>query len=137
MFQILPHTADIRLLVKGETPEILFQSALEGMACLQTGAYGGKPDGTPVRQDQLQIRSLDQTALLIDFLSEVLTHSQVYKVVYCQVQFDQLSDVQLSATIFGWPVAEFEKDIKAVTYHEAEIHTDKDLLLTTMIIFDI
>ena len=139
-YEFLPHVADIRLKVKGDNLENLFSAALHGMAKLI------KSDECPILKElneddiikeTIEISSIDSTSLLIDFLSELLTHSQINKSVYCKVKFDKLTDNFLKAIIFGVKINSFDEDIKAVTYHEAEIKKDSAGNLETIIIFDI
>ncbi len=134
-YEFHPHTADVRLLVKADTPEELFKVSLDGMAqllkkdlCKQTDKFEEK--------ENVKIKSADSTTLLIDFLSEVLTQSQINKAVYCNVDFKNLSENFLECTIYGKRVDKFDEDIKAVTYHEAEIKKEGGVLQTN-IIFDI
>jgi SHS2 domain-containing protein len=137
MFKILSHTADIRLYVTASESEELFESALRGMANLQKGDFCEQQDQSFVIQDSIQLNAIDRTSLLIDFLSKVLTLSQINRVIYCKVNFLKLSDTELTATIEGNKVNFFDEDIKAVTYHEAELIENKDRQLETVIIFDI
>lgn len=134
--KVLPHTADIRLLVEGSSPEELFEAALEGMAGLIKDALNELEKGKPVTKS-IEIESPDQTALLIDFLSSVLTLTHENKAVFTKVNFDKLSDNSLSATISGFETDGFDDDIKAVTYHEAEIRKNSIGDLETIIVFDI
>jgi SHS2 domain-containing protein len=136
-FTILPHTADTRLSVTGETAEQLFRSSLEGLSHIQKRDFCKEQQGLYVRQDVIQIKSPDITGLLIDFLSEVLTLSHINKVVYCEVIFHKFFQTELIATIKGNKVNYFDEDVKAVTYHEAEVKKNRNNQLETVIIFDI
>ena len=136
-YQLLPHIADIRLQVRAATLEELFRSALAGMTELQK-KDGCHPAGESLPlQENIAIESGDRTSLLIDFLSAVLTRSHIQKALYCELSFGQLSETRLSATLRGKPANGFDEDIKAVTYHEAEIITHENGELETRIIFDI
>jgi SHS2 domain-containing protein len=136
-FQFLPHTADVRLNVTGKTPEEIFRSALQGMGYLLKKGFCKQQEGLFFSQEKIMVKATDRTSLLIDFLSETLTLSHINKVVYCEASFHKLSDTDLSATIKGNKVHYFDEDIKAVTYHEAEIKLNETGQLETMIIFDI
>ena len=128
------HTADVRLVVQGDSLEELFRAALEGMAELI------KHDGFSQKGDQVETISLsaaDSTSLLIDFLSEVLTRTHVNNVVYNTVDFSVLNEKDLEAIVRGCSVEAFDEDVKAVTYHEAEIKKNKEGLFETVIVFDI
>ena len=136
-FRFIPHTADVRLQVAGNSVEDLFRSALLGMAFLQKRDFCIGQKGIFSRQDDLKLKAVDLTVLLIDFLSEVLTLSQINKTVYCDVKFKHLTETTLTAIISGSQLDYFDEDIKAVTYHEAEIKHNAKKELETIIVFDI
>ncbi|MFC1894441.1 archease [Candidatus Dependentiae bacterium] len=137
-YEFLPHIADIRLKIKGDCLEDLFTVAMQGMGNLiKSGACPFKEEDNELLKEKIEISSIDSTSLLIDFLSEILTHSQIDKSVYCKVKFSKINNNFVSATIFGKKVEIFDEDIKAVTYHEAEIKKDEKGIFSTIIIFDI
>lgn len=137
MFTILPHTADVRLLVTGEDLRDVFASALKGMAAIQRHGACDVQTGKQGVREKTDIRASDKTTLLIDFLSHLLTLSHIHKVIFCHIEFDMLTETHITATITGYPVDYTDEDIKAVTYHEADLQTNETGALETMIIFDI
>lgn len=133
-YEILEHTADLRLKTEGDSLEELFLAALEGMNNVI------KKDicsDVPKLVVEIKLAAIDETALLIDFLSEVLTKSHERKAVFCKVEFQSLKASEFKAKIFGVPVDQFDEDIKAVTYHEANIIKNAQENYETMIVFDI
>lgn len=132
--QILSHTADVRLKAEGSTREELFRAALEGMTEIQNPKR--KAEGEKIMK-KMHIASADQTALLIDFLSEVLAQSHIEKAVFDNVVFTKLTSSELEVEITGERVEGFEEDIKAVTYHGAEIAKKDEGDYTVTILFDI
>ena len=139
-YKFLSHVADVRLEVQADSMQELFQVALEGMAELikkKACALQQDENITETIKEKMEISSVDSTTLLIDFLSEVLTYTQLNKAVFCKVKLKKLTLNFLSATIFGQKVDGFDEDIKAVTYHEAEIIKDENGKFKTIIIFDI
>ena len=133
-YELVEHTADVRLKLQADNLEELFEAALEGMAeLIKQGAC--KEQQT--QQISLDTRSLDSTTLLIDFLSDVLTQTHIHKVVYCKATFRKFNDTAISAQLIGVPVDSFDEDVKSVTYHEAEVKKNKDGLYETVVIFDI
>ena len=134
-YKFTAHTADVRLQVQANTLEELFKVSLEGMNLLIKKNFCSKEKEFDLKED-IKIESIDATTLLIDFLSEVLTSCQINKAIYCNINFKHLSDKSLECIIMGIKVDRFDEDIKAVTYHEAEIKKENDMLQTT-IIFDI
>jgi SHS2 domain-containing protein len=134
-YQILPHTADVRLKVFGKTKEELFKNAVSGMAQILKK--------TPPKADQplaekISVKSPDINSLLVDFLSEVLYQSQVNHAVYRDVKFSKFAETELVAEISGFKVDEFDEEIKAVTYHELEIKkSPAGGIFETIIVFDV
>lgn len=134
-YKLIGHTADIRLLVQADSQQELFLGALQGMASIISTA--SCHTSTPAVTHTIKIKSYDPTVLLIDFLSETLTLSHVLKAVFYSATFTILTPNQLEAVVHGIPVIQFDEDIKAVTYHEAEIVQDNQGNLSTIIVFDI
>lgn len=88
------------------------------MASLQAKGDGRKAKGV-IRK--VQMKSLDKHALLVDFLSEALTLSDMHNEVYSEVTFSEFSETTLAGELHGFPVEGFDEDIKAVTHHGLEI----------------
>lgn len=133
-FEILPHTADLRIKAFGATKEELFKNSLIGMSSFIKKSIINR---NPEIEKEIKIQSTDINNLLIDFLSEVLTLSDINQEVYFDVKFNKFSDTELEAKIFGVRVDEFDEDIKAVTYHEINIKKNKDGLLEATVVYDI
>lgn len=133
-FTINAHTADIRLFAQGSTLQELFMAGLEGMAeIIAPGTCK-----TPYQHThKISTLSMDSTTLLIDFLSEALTQTHVNKIIFCSGKFITLSNTALDIEIYGNQVDHFDEDIKAVTYHEAEVKKNAEGIFETVIIFDI
>lgn len=133
-YELIPHTADIRLKIEGTTQEELFKAALQGMASI---LKKGKNLEAPTQTKKIDLKAPDQTTLIVDFLSDVLTTSYTHYAIFDEIEFIQLSTTKLSAIIKGIKVINFDKDIKAVTYHEANVLKNKNSNLETIIVFDI
>jgi SHS2 domain-containing protein len=134
-YKLLPHTADIKLYVEADTIEELFRGAMKGMMdVIKTNAC---QDKTETITRTIEVESLDQTELLIDFLSEVLTYTQEEAGVFCRVKFLELNEKNLKAQIFGREEEKFNTDVKGVTYHDAQIKKNKNGNYEVTIVFDI
>ena len=134
-YYIMPHTGDIRLKVKANNLKELFVAALEGMNSILKRDYNRKNKMHIVTQE-IAVLSHDATALLIDFLSEVLTLSYIHQVIFYRVDFIEFHENSIHAKLSGTRVDKFTEDIKAATYHEAEIKKTNGKWQTT-VVFDI
>lgn len=133
-YKFLEHTADLRMLVSGKNLKEIFFSALEGMfAFLKPAAR----IDSPLIKRKINLSAPDQTALLVDFLNEVLYLANVNKEYYDKIEFKKLKNTELSGKLLGRKIESFQDDIKAVTYHEAKIKKSNDGSWKTIVIFDI
>lgn len=117
-YEFLPHTADVRMVARGRTLQKLFEHSLLGMA--EYMKKGSSALETKTARP-VEVSAVDEISLLIDFLSSALTLADINNEVYPEVNFDELSETHLRGAFLGSSVEEFDEDIKAVTYHGAEI----------------
>ena len=134
MFELVQHTADVRALVRAASAEELFADAVRGMYAVMRGTSDA--DAPPVARTIAVDDSADTTSLLVDFLNEVLHRAHVARELFTAITFTRFEATSLTAELRGVAPAEFEEDVKAVTYHEAEVRQDGDSW-TTMLVFDL
>ncbi len=134
-YKFFKHTADVRLKVEAETIEKLFTDAFQGM--MEFIKPENFSEAEELNTREIKLDSYDQTTLLIDFLNEVLYNSHTFKELYTSIKIIRLTDNHIEAVIRGNPIEEFSEDIKAVTYHEAEVRKTSDGKWETTIILDI
>lgn len=133
MYEILSHTADVRVRVSAPDLKALFEDALHGMfAILEPSATERAVERT------VRVDSADLTALLVDFLNETLSLALTQVESYDRIaRFDiDVETCAVSAVLTGHGVTGFGDDVKAVTYHEAElVHGPSGW--ETMLVFDV
>jgi len=132
MYEILQHTADVRLRVTASSLEELFADALQGLMAVMGASAGAHS----VRPESIELDSVGLTALLVDFLNEALVRALVDRRVFSGASFASLGETHLSATLTSVPAASFDEDVKAVTHHEAEVRRSGEGW-TTMLVLDI
>ena len=133
-YEILKHTADLRMRIKGETLERLFEDAVYGMMSFI------KTDTKDLNLDvirELSVKAADRTALLVDFLNEILSLAQINREVYTKIFFKNLSETKVEVELKGVRVETFDEDIKAVTFHEADVEKNTAGEWETNLVFDI
>lgn len=134
--EILTHTADAKVKVTSETLPSLFRLSLESLNHLLYPDFG--PDAfESTITETIDLQAPDTTSLLIDFLSEVLTLSQINKAIFFDFEVNKMTDCVISGTLHGGFVDAFKEDVKAVTYHEADVKVNDRGDWETVIIFDI
>jgi len=133
---VLPHTADVRLHIQADSLHELFAGALIGMSNLLKDGFCDSVVQATINE-RISISATDRTSLLVDFLSEALTLSYTKKALFCTLGIAQLTDNQLEGELSGVPVDSFDEDIKAVTYHEANVMRNESGQWETVIFFDI
>lgn len=128
-YELVAHTADLKIFAYGTTLEELFRNALRGMFA------SVKPHSPSIayHHDEPQIahytvehnvvvRSSDQETLLVDFLSDCLYLADTHNEAYFDATFTVFTETELEATIFGVSITGFEVvEIKAITYHDLQI----------------
>jgi SHS2 domain-containing protein len=135
-YKILPHTADVRLLLTSDNLPDLFKAGLDGMNHIIKNDFSDK-DSLMQFREVIQVESVDSSMLLVDFLSEILTLSHQHKAIYHEAEFTRFEENSLAANLKGDMVDGFDEDIKAVTYNETQISKNKKEQYETIIVFDI
>jgi len=82
-YEILEHPADLKIRSYGKKMDEIFSNMIEGMfkSC--------RPEMTKEKVSrEIKIESLDRESLLVNFLSEALTLSDINEEVYLKVKFD-------------------------------------------------
>lgn len=143
-YELIPHTADLKMRVYGKDIPTLFKNALIGMfqslkPNAPTCAYANDRlvcNALPISRD-IGVNSPDQEALLVDFLSTALYFCDVHNEIYLDVNFAELDTTHLLATLKGVSITGMEEsEIKAVTYHDLALRQENGLWVTD-IVFDI
>ena len=133
MYEILPHVADVRVRVSARDLQTVFEDAVEAMFAVLEPTERGSAVERAVR-----VESADLTALLVDFLNEILSLALTRRETYGRItRFEiDLEMHTVEAGLSGHRVGGFGDDLKAVTYHEAElVHGESGW--ETMLVFDL
>ena len=133
-YQEVSHTADLELLIWGESFEDLFRQAAAGMYdLLDLIQLDQIPEGD---RGELSLEAMDLEGLLILFLEELLFVVTEEKRV---CDFSELTISQpgsLQSHFVSREIESYRRDIKAVTYHDLDIQETGDRFEVS-IVFDI
>lgn len=133
-FQLIPHTSELKIKIQAKTLEGLFKTAFTALFKILKPQ---KCDTRKTTERNLSVTGADRTSLLVNFLSDLLALAQIHKEAYTDLHIKNLTDTSLRAEFRGYGVNKFLTDIKAVTYHSAEIVKNSKGFLETTVIFDI
>ena len=134
-FELLAHTADVRILAKGDTPDNLFSASLEGLCRIIKPGYENKVSAFNLKK-KIEVESIDITTLLVDFLSDALTLMHEEKALFPKVEIKKITTNYIECLVYGFKVRGFSEDVKAVTYHEADVTKNENGIYETIIVLD-
>ena len=132
-FEEIEHTADCALKINGAGLKELLLNAAAGLNSLLN------PDNeVSHRQEEISVRleAIDAESLLVEWLSELAYWAETEMLVFHKFDLLSVSPTHIEAIIHGNRVAQLEKHIKAVTYHNLEI-IQTDGGLTATVVFDV
>lgn len=122
-FEILPHTADVRVRALGSTRAGLLVAALKGMFSV---AGPKAVEGSDEIRRSFTLEATDSNALLILLLSTALTQSRAQNETYHDVTFTLITDKKAEGEFVGRPVASFEKLVTGVIGRGIDMKKNND-----------
>lgn len=131
-YQVLEHTADLRIAAWGKNEVELFQNMALG---LQETMLGRSLETIkPSVSRKVEVEGEKAEWLLIDFLNEVIFLSETYNEIYshCQVKIE---NNKLEAILKG-SRSVFDLEVKAATFHDFEFKKENGFL-KAVVVFDI
>ncbi len=133
-FEEVSHTADLEIKVQAPDLESLFRGAANGMFYL-CGVEDFEKGISSVSQS-ITLDAMDYEGLLILFLEELLYRLTEDYMVYEIGKINIDKEFSLKAQLNGTQIKSYQRDIKAVTYHNLNIQRTEDGYAVN-IVFDI
>ena len=133
-FVEVEHTADWSIRARGATLPELFVNAATGMYSLMADLS----NITPTVERAVEVNGVDAEALLVNWLNELVYHTEVDGEVFSEFRIESLEPTHLVAMAFGAQGRgiRLEKQIKAVTFHDLRIVSTSDGHEVTLV-FDV
>lgn len=131
-FEEVDHTADVCLRIWGKTQEDLFRVALQGLYHSSQVTFDQEIVNGIYKK---QIEEIDDESLLVSFLSEC-NHLMQYENSYLIPISIRISQGQLIFTGQVFRVLTFQREIKAVTFHNLDIIKNENGY-SAYIVFDV
>lgn len=135
-YQILEHTADIAVRVRGRDPKQLFRNGAAAM--FDIIARRKKGGMCPVEKRRIRLTAGSKEELFVFWLNELLSLSAAYGLIFTRFDIKRLSDTCIEAwcTAAGREHFASRTEIKAATYHDMRIERQRGFWQTT-VIFDV
>ena len=127
-YELLEHTADIRIMVKGAELKDLFANAARAMFDIISDQ---RPKTTDQRLKNKKFtikqkaESLDE--LFVNWLNDLLSLSSAKELIFSDFKIKKINEKEIEAQVSGRPAADYEinTEIKAATYHQLRIEKKK------------
>ena len=136
-YEYLEHTADMGLLVRGNSLSELLTNAAQGL--FETIAVVDTVDEIESVEIHLSAESVEE--LFVTWLDELIFQHETKEIFFKRAAVQQCSETEVSATVYGEPT-NFEKhevytEIKSVTYHQLQVVQKSDGSWFAQVIFDL
>lgn len=135
-FELLEHTADTGIRVRGQDLKELFANAALGMISIMA-------DPQAVNQTSrlpIDIQGEDLPGLLVAWLNEIIYLIEAKEMLFSRFEIDSLTDDSLTGAVVGEAIDPTRHDlrtqIKACTYHDLKLGKE-DSHWVAQVIFDV
>jgi SHS2 domain-containing protein len=128
VYKQLDHTADLGLLVRAPTGELLFERMAAALFdVMLEDVQAVDPDGAAV---DVTVEAPDREALLVAWLNELIGLASSRGLVFSRFEITTLEITRLEARVGGEPLDakqhRYETEVKAATYHYLLVSEDDD-----------
>jgi len=138
-YELIPHTADLGIRVKGKTLPKLFENAGHALFSIMTDIARVKPK----EEYPLEVTADNLDELMNNWLTKLLQEYVFNQHLLCRFQVSELrtTNYQLRAVVRGETYNpkrhKILKEIKAVTFHNLSVRQINNKLWQAEVIFDV
>ncbi len=120
-YELIEHTADIAIRVKGKDLKDLFKNA--ALAIFQISAEKQVTEAKRQKEISITQKADNLDELFVNWLNEVISLSAAKGLIFEDFQINKLSENNLEAIAIGSDINNYKinSEIKAATYHELHI----------------
>ena len=133
-YEILEHTADLRIKAQGKNLKELFSNMAYGLCEKMLGKDLGSLKSKDLRLIETHGNNLE--SVLVNFLNEIIFQADTNKEIYTDFQIEKLSDTHIKVTAKSTKVSEKRLGVKAATFYQLEIKK-KNKKFEATVTFDI
>ncbi|MCS7183873.1 MAG: archease [Patescibacteria group bacterium] len=125
MFQLLPHTADIKFKIISKNLKGLIKESLKAINFYLKPKIIKKTNPSKAK---IILNYKNEVELLIDYLSKILIKTYVEKKLF-RVSKCEILEGKVKIELIGFKFESLTREIKAITYHQANISKDRNKII--------
>jgi SHS2 domain-containing protein len=124
-YELIEHTADIGIRVRGANLKDLFINAASAMFDIIVDKQTSEITSTKKIKIKLKAENIEE--LFVDWLNDLLSLSAIKELIFSDFQIKKLDKNKLEAVAFGAGFKNYKlkTEIKAATYHELKLRQDE------------
>lgn len=131
-YEILEHTADLKIRACGKTKEELLGNLAFGL--FSEINHDLSEDDSEVEK-RIIVKAVDEQAMFVDFFNELLALSDINDEIYGKYDL-KIDNSTVTGKMWGRKVFQNDLDVKACTYNDLKIEKTKDGWMAE-VVFDI
>lgn len=128
-YKFISHTADLKIRVYGQNLIDLINNILVALADYWQPSLKDKKI-----KAKIKVKSNDQINLLIDFIAQIIAKTYIKKAIFNKFEKKEVASNLIEGELIGYQFSSLTKDIKAVTYHQANLKKSKNKLILDFIV---
>ena len=120
-YEIIEHTADIGIQVKGENLKDLFQNA--GLAIFEISSERINKKKGKIKTIRITQKADDLDELFVNWLNELLSLSASKDIIFEKIKINKIGETGIEAVVSGSDIKNYKvnTEFKAATYHQLKI----------------
>jgi SHS2 domain-containing protein len=136
-YELIEHTADIGIKIRGEDLKELFSNAASAMFDIMAEEEAGKKK-SPFQEEIIEQAAGDLEELFINWLNELLSLSAIKRLIFFEFHIERIDEHSLQAKVKGCDINSYRvnTEIKAATYHTLKIE-ERPSGYAAEVIFDV
>ncbi len=124
-YELIEHTADVGIKVKGNDLKDLFKNAASAM--FDIIAEKKEPKAAKQAKIKIEQKAENLEELFVNWLNELLSLSATKELIFSDFQINKLDENTLQAVVIGDDFKNYKvnTEVKAATYHQLKIEEAK------------
>jgi len=135
-YELIEHTADIGIRVKGKDLKSLFKNSASAMFDI----IAERKESSVIKQKKIKIeqKADNLEELLVNWLNELLSLSATKELIFSEFRINKIDKNTLQAVVIGEDIKNYRvnTEVKAATYHQLKLEEAKGGLQAELI-FDV